>query len=146
MKYLKVMTLEKGWCDRDELMLHATFQCLVDFMEQEIYSDNPFQPYWNADEETKHAWSEIKDLYKWWTKKRPARKDPIYRKGLKVPPIEFENMSGESQSKALISYDPKKYRGWERAIKKSAELEIKWYEEDQKNLHRLIEVRKHLWT
>ena len=35
MKYLKIHTLEKGWCDRDEIMLHAVFQILVDFMEQE---------------------------------------------------------------------------------------------------------------
>ncbi len=35
MKILKISTLEKGWADRDHLMLHANFQILVDFVEQE---------------------------------------------------------------------------------------------------------------
>lgn len=35
MKYLKIHTLEKGWQDRDEIMLHAVFQVLADFLEQE---------------------------------------------------------------------------------------------------------------
>jgi len=32
MKNLKIHTLEKGWQDRDEIMLHALFQILVDFV------------------------------------------------------------------------------------------------------------------
>ena len=32
------------------------------------------------------------------------------------------------------------------ALDKSRELEKEWREEDQRNLHRLIEVRPFLWT
>ena len=35
MKYLKIKTLEKGWHDKDEVLLHAAFQLLTDFVEQE---------------------------------------------------------------------------------------------------------------
>jgi len=35
MELLKIQTLEKGWCDKDEVLLHAAFQLLVDFVEQE---------------------------------------------------------------------------------------------------------------
>jgi hypothetical protein len=35
MKRLKITTLEKGWHDKDELLLHAAFQLLTDFVEQE---------------------------------------------------------------------------------------------------------------
>ncbi len=35
MKIIKIHTLKKGWADRDHLMLHANFQILVDFVEQE---------------------------------------------------------------------------------------------------------------
>jgi hypothetical protein len=36
MKVLKIHTLTQGeWYDRDESLLHAAFQLLVDFMEQE---------------------------------------------------------------------------------------------------------------
>jgi len=30
MKYLKIHTLEKGWRDRDSIMLHAAFQIFED--------------------------------------------------------------------------------------------------------------------
>ena len=32
---VRVQALERGWCDRDELMLHVIFQVLVDFVELE---------------------------------------------------------------------------------------------------------------
>jgi hypothetical protein len=35
MRYLKIETLDKGWQDRDEILLHAAFQVLVDFVERE---------------------------------------------------------------------------------------------------------------
>ena len=35
MKYLKIYDLEKGWCDKDHLLLFAGFHILVDFVEQE---------------------------------------------------------------------------------------------------------------
>lgn len=48
MKILKIHTLEKGWCDRDQIMLHAAFQLLVDFVERE----NPDQIVdWNSEPE-----------------------------------------------------------------------------------------------
>ena len=47
MRYLKIHTLKKGWCGKDEILLHATFQLLVDFVEQE----KPGQIIdWEADE------------------------------------------------------------------------------------------------
>jgi hypothetical protein len=146
MKYLKIKSLEKGWCDCDELTLHAAFQCLVSFVEKELTPDNPFKPDWGFTEESKHAYKEIKDLYRWWIKKRPARKNPIDRKGLKIPPIEAKDVPGSPDLVELIQPDPKKYRGWYRAVEKAKELEILWYEEDQKNLHRLVNIRSHLWT
>ncbi len=35
MKYHKIKTLGKGWHDKDEILLHAVFQVLTDFVEQE---------------------------------------------------------------------------------------------------------------
>ena len=43
MKVLKIHTLEKGWCDKDYVMIHAVFQILVDFIEQE----KPDQIVWS---------------------------------------------------------------------------------------------------
>ena len=46
----------------------------------------------------------------------------------------------------MIEPDKKKYAKYYQALKKSWRLERKWEEEDQRNLHRLVEIRKFLWT
>ena len=89
MKYLKIQTLEKGWHDKDEILLHAAFQLLVDFVEKE---DPGRIVDWNSDESHKHAWKEIRELYKWWKGKRPSRKSPLDDKRLKIPPMKFKKL------------------------------------------------------
>jgi hypothetical protein len=142
MKYLKIHTLEKGWHDRDEIMLHAVFQILVDFVELEKPGEIVD---WNADDTHKRAWREICELYKWWKTKRPARKSPLDDKRLKVPSIIFEDVPG-SDCKKMVEPDKKKYASYYKALEKEQQQEIKFHEEDQQNLHRLIEIRPYLWT
>jgi hypothetical protein len=142
MKTLKIQTLEKGWHDRDNILLHAAFQTLVDFMEKE-HPDKTVD--WSWDETHSKAWKEIKSLYKWWKKTRPARVDPLNDKTIKVPPYKFELIPG-TNSRKEIQPDKKKYADYYKAMKKSSKLEQKWFEEDQRNLHQLIEIRPFLWT
>ena len=142
MRYLKIHTLDKGWCDKDEILLHATFQLLVDFVEQEI----PDQIInWNSDVLHKEAWKEIKSLYKWWKNIRTNRKSPLDDKKIKHPPMKFEKVPGKNLSK-MIEPDKKKYSKYFQALRKTLKLERKWEEDDQRNLHRLIDIRKFLWT
>ena len=142
MKILKINTLDKGWCDKDHVMLHASFQLLVDFVEKE----RPDQIVdWDSEPEHKKAWKEIRALYKWWTQTRPIRTSPLDEKGLKKPPMRWKKVPG-SDSRQLPDYDKKKYPEYEKALKKHWRLEKKWEEEDQKNLHRLVEIRGFLWT
>jgi len=142
MKYLKIHTLEKGWRDRDSIMLHAAFQILVDFVELEKPSEIVD---WNSDDSHKRAWKEICDLYDWWTKSRLNRKSPLDDKRLKVPPIIFEDIP-DSDCKRMVEPDKKKYAAYYKALEKEQQQEIKFHEEDQQNLHRLIEIRPYLWT
>jgi len=142
MRYLKIHTLEKGWCDKDEILLHAAFQLLIDFIEQEK-PDKIVD--WNANELHRKAWKEIKLLYNWWKKERPARKSPLDDNRLKHPPFKLEKIPGSDLSK-MIEPDKKKYGSYYRALQKHWKLEEKWEEEDQRNLHRLIDIRKFLWT
>ena len=143
MKYLKIETLEKGWQDKDEILLHAAFQLLVDFVEKE-------QPDkivdWNSNEAHKHAWKEIRELYKWWKEKRPSRKSLLVDdKKLKMPPMKFKKIPG-SEFSQMVEPDKKKYAKYYQALKKHRRLEKKWGKENQGNLHRLIEIRGFLWT
>ncbi len=142
MKKLKILTLEKEWYDKDEILMHASFQILVDYVEKEK-PDKSIE--WNANKVHKKAWSEICDLYKWWKKKRPARKDPLDNKKLKRPPIKFKKIPG-SNFRKLVEPNKKKYSKYYKALEKSVKLEHKWYKEDQRNLHRLIKIRPFLWT
>jgi len=138
---LKILTLKKGWHDKDEILLHTAFQLLVDFMETE----HPERIGWNSEKKHRQAWREIKSLYKWWKEKRPARRSPLDDKKLLKPPVKFKKIPG-SEFFQLVDPDRKKYAAYYRAMKKDARLETQWYEEDQRNLHRLIEVRGFLWT
>lgn len=142
MKILRIQSLEKGWCDKDEVMLHAVFQLLVDFVEQEK-PDEVLD--WSSDPKHKMAWKEIRSLYRWWTQTRPARRSPLDQKGLKKPPMRWKKIP-DSDLRELVQYDKKKYWAYAAALTKHFRLEKTWNEEDQRNLHRLVEIRQYLWT
>ena len=142
MKVLRIRTLDKGWWDRDHVLLHAAFQLLTDFIEQE----KPDQIVdWGSDPKHKQAWKEIRFLYRWWTRTRPARRSPLDVKGLKKPPTRRKMVPASGYCR-LLPYDRKKYAAYDAALKRLWRLETKWEAEDQKCLHRLIDIRQFLWT
>jgi hypothetical protein len=141
MKYLKLPGLEAGqYYDRDTILLEAAFQVLVDFIEKE----KPGEVIeWSATKHDAHAWSEMQSLYKWWKEERPARVDPILDDKLVSPPFDFKtNEEGHS----VWNPDKEKYAEFWKACDESSRLETLWNEEDQKNLHRLIDIRRYMWT
>jgi len=142
MKRLKITTLSKGWHDKDNVLLHAAFQLLTDFVEKERPDEIVD---WNYDEQHRAAWAEITSLYQWWTQTRPQRRSPLDDKHLKRPPFKFKKIPG-SKTRELVRPDEKKYAPYYAALKEDARLETEWYEEDQRNLHRLVEIRSFLWT
>ena len=142
MKYLKIRSLNGRWIDKDEMLLHAAFQLLQDYVEQERPD---LRIDWKHDPAHARAWREIASLYRWWTKVRPARCRPLDDRNLKRPPFRFEPIAGTNLSR-LVPYDRKKYRPYAQALHAQIKLEAKWQAEDQKNLHRLVEIRRFLWT
>ncbi|HLP19716.1 MAG TPA: hypothetical protein VK174_05415 [Chitinophagales bacterium] len=62
---IKIGSLNDGWHDKDEIMLHACFQLLKDFVEKE----NLDIIDWAANAEHEVARKEIQTLYEWWNKK-----------------------------------------------------------------------------
>jgi hypothetical protein len=65
MRILKIHSLPPSsqWIDRDEIMLHACFQILKDFMEKENLLPIDSEEIKDADDEN---FSEVKFLYQWW--------------------------------------------------------------------------------
>jgi hypothetical protein len=149
MKYLKINTLSKGvWYDRDTVLLHAAFQVLVDFIEKEKLAQERFrseklgQAEFPELEENQLSWSEIRQLYRWWKEERPRRPNPL--DGVPMPPEEYF-MPPENGVVLDPEADLEKYPEFYAALFKKQALESEWYEEDQKNLERLIAVRSALW-
>lgn len=140
---LKINSLRSGrWHDKDEILLHAAFQLLVDYIEQE-------QPAkridWGADARHRMAWKKIMSLYRWWKKERPARRSVLDRKDIKWPVYKTEKIPGKDLCRWVVP-DRKKYAAYYRLVKLFWRQEAKWAAEDQKNLHRLIDIREYLWT
>lgn len=139
---LSIRTLRAGWHDKDQVMLHAAFQLLADFVEQES-PDKHID--WSHDAVHRRAWKEIRNLHKWWTRIRPRRHSPLDDKKIAKPPLRFEKVAG-TKLRRLVTPDKKKYGAYYRALRRDARLEHKWRSEDQRNLHRLINIREFLWT
>jgi len=61
---LEIESLDTGWRDKDDVLLHACFQLLSDFVEKEMIVQD--FPDWNATAEMIQARKEIEELYAWW--------------------------------------------------------------------------------
>jgi hypothetical protein len=72
MKRLAIPTLEKGYADQCEIMLHGAFALLVDFVEQEKLQQ---AVCWDYDEGHKKAWAEMVELYEWWKTPRSGEQE-----------------------------------------------------------------------
>lgn len=67
---IHIRTLGPTFCDRDDVLLHAAFQILTDFVDRE----HPFDHFDVKNSFHVKDWEEILRLYAWWTVERPARK------------------------------------------------------------------------
>ncbi|MEP6902787.1 MAG: hypothetical protein ABJA66_13630 [Actinomycetota bacterium] len=61
---LKIESLPDGWRDKDDVILHACFQLLKNFVEQEKEIIEIID--WKQDKSTENAKAEIDFLYNWW--------------------------------------------------------------------------------
>jgi len=79
---LFIKTLPNSWQDKDGILLHASFQLLSSFVEEEF---NNGIIDWDADNDMTQAKKEILDLYNWWQERSKLemadRLDPIWDKG-----------------------------------------------------------------
>lgn len=137
-----------SWWDKDSLILYGMMGLIVDFVEKEKCFE---VVEWDSEPEHKHAGEEIKAIYAWW-KDYPRRQKEIddttqiwyesKREDSKLrknderktveSPNHFFNCPQSERTKSLLDL--------------SWELEQKLIEEEQDMLHRIIKIRKFLWT
>lgn len=126
------------WMDKDHLLLHVSFQLLVDYVEEE--KPNEICD-WTWDEAHRNAWTEISELYNWWTIVRPMRVDPL--DSVEFP---FKKNLDNWLDNLNNPPDTKEHRDWHEACMKSGEKEKEWDDEDTEMLCKLMRVRGFLWT
>jgi hypothetical protein len=138
---LKLKNLPKNspWCDKDEVMLYACFQLLVDFIEKE--KPQKIVDY-QHDSKQKKEWKELQALYRYWKRERPSLEKRITKlrdqwakkyKSKFVP-----TPDGKYFEHVVLKNDKKAWAILHRAEDKFTKLE-------NEMLQRLINARQHLW-
>ena len=139
-------TYRWGWIDRSEMLLYANFNILVEFIELE--KPDKFID-WRSDPEHSHAWDEMMYLYTWWKHERQAELNAM---SLILNEVQhqdwddmFESIPQEENGEKYWTMKPLSKKQEEMYDRYGAE-EQRLEKKDQDNLHRLIEIRKYLWT
>ena len=152
---LKLQYLHPGYHDADEILVHAMFQALCNFIEKEKPAEIV---NWDSDPEHKHAWKEMNELYEWWKKRQNRDKEnPILQPNIKSPDMKFtptgkkwlnpQTKKEESTSKMDFVHKSKKdQKRWEKACDDSGKWEEKCFKDDTEMMARLIKVRPYMWT
>lgn len=137
MKRLSIYTLEKGWAEWDDLMLHACFQILVDYWEKDHIPyvkalqgesitkiQGPCSP--KEAETTDEIVDKLEKLYNWWKITRGQNYKELDKAWAKVPDL---NLGEEPLQESKDCFN----------------IHNELIEEDQEKLKELIELRKYLW-
>jgi len=141
MKYLKIHTLEKGYKENEDIILHAVFQVLTDYVEIE----KPFKWFdWETKKE-KELKKEIKYLYKWWTKIRPNRVDAYtcmseVKEYAEPEPNPTEDMDTYSLRIPLSTPE------FKAACRKAYNKDNCYIREDIRMAKRVIDIMHYMWT
>jgi hypothetical protein len=146
-----IKTLNEQWHDRDEVLLHAMFQILVDFVEGEEPRVLVDDPHWYdhatcpeeivALKRQEDSNKEIRALYKWWTEVYPNRKDPLDEYD---GPDWCDMIGNEEKRKAFDNSEAGKK--WDEVCKLHRKTEEEWHAEETDMMTRLIKIRGCLWT
>jgi hypothetical protein len=137
-----------GWVDKPELILYANMAILTDFVEKEKGLE---VIDWGHDDKNKTVAKEIKDIYEWWKIGRKQAIDELsakrrqnWEKRVKLDSIYNEAIKGEFM--AQINTNTPQYKVYlEERTKLVKEREL-LDEKDEEMMHRLINIRRWLWT
>lgn len=159
---LDVKTLPPTWMDKEALLLHAAFEILRKFVEEETPFDHTMLdhdegcaqplldergccPQCNAEIT---FGGEVRALYDWWMVERPRRigaeaaaLDAWHDRHVAVGGVHFEPTESGLR-KLIFSKDEE----LERLSFIHYEIEAENDTTDQTMLHRLIDIRRSLWT
>jgi len=131
---LKPRSIEPGYIDPSEMMLHANFELLTAFVEFES-SEHGMTDWEGTSSDAAKAWETMKELNNWWTIIRPGLEDTLPE----YPEVD-DILSIFSMPK-----DSEEYKEWRRIGDIHTKFETQWALDDNNNLKRLIDVREYMW-
>lgn len=126
------------WIDKDTIMLHGMMELLVDYVEGEKALETI---HWEGDPLHSHAAKEIREIYEWW-KNYPNREKEIDEQLTKWS-NEFDKRPAEGIADRL-NCTPSNNENIESEKLRTMEDELG--QEEQDMLHRLVGIRKFMWT
>lgn len=135
--------LRPGLHQLREQQLHAMFHSFARFYERQVHPD--CQADWQGDEPHAKTFEEMAALYRWWTQERPAQvraREQLLREQTFQDPVlqdDFLAVFDEDYQ------DHPEVLAWRAASKRRQEMERFDQEEDQRMLHRLVNIRAFLW-
>lgn len=150
-KYNIVKTgLRPGYYDCDTLMLYACFALLCRYVEDEGGPEELERFTAKLRDEPCHAeqagrQSEALALYRWWTVERPAdneRRDELRHRLYGKRPLVWEATANPE----IHRWVPPQFEEERALYKEFRALERKIESDEQAMLHRLIDIRRSLWT
>lgn len=112
----------------------------IDHFEWAATLDDPnLPPYERSDQQAANA-REILELYMWWVKLRPARKEIEY--------LEYDHQGLDILAPLDEDFDrnAEDFKAHEEVMAMRAKQEEEWDNEDERMLIRLIKIRRSLWT
>jgi hypothetical protein len=170
---VKIKTLKPEYHDIVEVMLHANFQMLVDFVENELsrrdvfidieeererfqeaeWDEKTIQEHLQCSIDQNEKYKKIFSLYDWWTKERPSRKQlecpPEVEKQLGNWDEQWEDVEDSKNEYGEPQYyklKPNKNDDYRKYLMELNEQDTGWEKEDQDKLQELISFRTFLWT
>ena len=143
---VKMRYLKPGYHDATEILIHAMFQVLCDFIEQERPDEIV---NWDSDEPHRNARKEMQVLYDWWKARQTRNElDPIHQPNVKFPSMKFSPIEGRDDVSKMdfVHESPEAQAIWEKACDDSGIWEEKCDKEDEEMMIRLSKIRGFLWT
>lgn len=157
---IRARRLPHTWCDRRELLLHISFEILVDFIDGEC---SPGHVEWygegahmlEVNGEQKNVMDEMLELKHWWEKvyngEYPEKNEELWEAAEKVTPIfgcvHEDDMPDCVAGRLVIEYNDDEQRdAYHCLTNEIRELERHMDEQAEVMLKRLAAVRLWMWT
>lgn len=154
MRYLSA----NRWVDEDKKLIHAMFEVLCQFVENERKNKSFWNSRRNSTAEMRSVWIELNVLYDWWISRQNADKyNPIFSKNVKPPQQQLVETTKRFINPLTLKTEIVKQPifkhatradeiKWEKAWRESIRFEKNLDIEEEEMAIRLIKIRHYMWS